>query len=1010
MTEPVVFNCGFLARELKLAPEMVQKIIDLLAKGMPVPYIVRFQKGVTNDLPEEKIREIAHRYSRLKTMYERKQSILRNLQNDQKLTPELERMILDARTERRLEDIYLAYKPRKQTSTDLFREKGLESFALSILQATEAIDLEKEAESFVDPEKDLPDTQAVLDGVAAILIEKFSWNVELRQRLREHIRRFGRFISQKVEQQPDSSNENISNESESDHSPSSLPVLEATSIQNGEKSNAENMDPSINPVPEDPSVPDVDPDPTQESIVSPEDPKTNDLSDQGDVVAVVPEPDAEPLKVETVAPIEKEKSGSDKNKNKKSGSKKDKKILRDLAEKEAMENQYREFYHFSADVRTCPASRLFGLLRAEKANVIEVRLDYPKDRLLEATFENVFSKDHPHLDYLKKILQDTFDKVLFSAMEKELRREFIERAEVQTLDIIVRNLRNLVLLRPLDRRRVLAIDPGFNHGCKLVALDEFGNILALDSVFTTGSGERKRKAAERITALIRKFNLTVIGIGNGTGSREAENFIANLLVDQFSGQDIGYAVVNEIGSSSYAASPLGKEELPTYNTLFREAVSVGRRIQDPLHELVKIDPALLGVGVEIQDLKTKDVRAILAELLESAVNFAGADLNRASASYLKYIAGLNPITAQRICDYRKKNGPFKTREELKKVAGISEDAWHYAIGFLRIPSGYEPLDTTWIHPVDYDRAKKILEKFGFTSDDIKSEDRRNEIAKRVAEADLPALASEFDMELLDIQHLLNEFVHPGLDRRSTLSGLIFKKGTLRLEDLKEGMELIGTVQNVVNFGAFIDIGLPQSGLVHISVMGDQFVRDAHQKVVLGDIVKVWVVKVDPVQKRISLTMIPPGHERIRYSGSKNRKQDQDPSANNTSASSQSKMEKNPSYRSGRNDSSEKNHRYSDSGREMRSKDRNSERFRRDRDHSSDSGDGQNIRSSHFSRERRERMDKKQAFSRDRSSVEIPSTKVKKVAPLSDEMKKGKEPMRSFSDLAQFFGISKQDEE
>ncbi|MDO5580935.1 MAG: helix-hairpin-helix domain-containing protein, partial [Planctomycetia bacterium] len=690
--------------------------------------------------------------------------------------------------------------------------------------------------------------------------------------------------------------------------------------------------------------------------------------------------------------------------------KKDKKSAKNLAEKEAQENLYREFFDFSAEARTCPPSRLFEMLRAEKAKAVEVRLVYPKERLMDSTFENVFSRDNPFADYLKKLLQETFNTTILPSMEKELRREFIDRAEMQALDIIERNLRNLVLLHPLDRRRVLAIDPGFNHGCKLAALDEFGNILALDSVFTTGSGERKRKAAERISALIRKFHLTVVGIGNGTGSRETENFIANLLSEQFSSEDIGYTAINEAGASAYAASPLGKEELPSYNILQREAISIGRRIQDTLQELVKIDPALLGIGMEIRDLKSKDVRNVLADLLEYAVNLAGADLNRASASFLKYIAGLNPITAQRICDYRKKNGPFKNREDLKKVPGLSEDAYHYAVGFLRIPSGYEPLDSTWIHPDQYGAARKILEKFGFAAEDLKSEEKRKEIAQKVQEADLPALASEFELGILALHDMLNEFVHPGLDRRLALPGLIFKKGTLRFEDLKEGMELVGTVQNVVNFGAFIDIGLPQSGLVHISVMGDQFVRDAHQKVVLGDIVKVWVVKADPVQKRISLTMIPPGHERTRYSGPKNRKPDRESVGAENAPAVQSDQENRSSSRPDRNFSSDRNRRSSDSDREFRSKDRSSDRPRRDRDRSIDSEEGQNSRNRNFSRERRDKTDKKQSFSRDHSTLEIPSAKAKKVVPLSDEMKKGKEPMRSFSDLAQFFGISKPEEE
>jgi uncharacterized protein len=408
---------------------------------------------------------------------------------------------------------------------------------------------------------------------------------------------------------------------------------------------------------------------------------------------------------------------------------------------------------------------------------------------------------------------------------------------------------------------VLAVDPGFKSGCKLVALDEFGNVLEHGVVHLVGSDERKAEARTKLVEIITRLELSVVVIGNGTACRETETLVAEIIANELADKGVAYVIVNEAGASVYSTSTIGREEFPDFDATLRGAISIGRRLQDPLSELVKIDPANIGVGLYQHDVKAKHLRTSLDEVVESSVNFVGVDVNTASAPLLRYVSGLNQLTSRRLFDHRKEKGPFKTRDELKTVAGFGEATFVQAAGFLRIVDGENPLDGTWIHPESYETARRVLKKLECTLDQLKDKAGQAVIAERVANVDREQLARELNVGRLLLDDILSQLTRPGRDPREDLPQPIFKKEILKLEHLNPGMELTGSVLNVVDFGAFIDIGLKDSGLVHVSRLSRNFVKDPHEVVSVGDVVRVWVIEVDKDRRRVSLTMIEPGTER-----------------------------------------------------------------------------------------------------------------------------------------------------
>jgi uncharacterized protein len=426
--------------------------------------------------------------------------------------------------------------------------------------------------------------------------------------------------------------------------------------------------------------------------------------------------------------------------------------------------------------------------------------------------------------------------------------------------VFARNLRNLLLQPPVPARRVLAIDPGFKSGCKAAVLDECGTPVEHAVLHIIGQKEKKEAAARKLIELATTHGCTVIAIGNGTAGREVESLVVDLVAGELKPLDVEYVIVNEAGASVYSTSAYARDELPGHEAAVRGSISIGRRLQDPLSELVKIEPANIGVGLYQHDVKARHLHASLDAVVESCVNYVGVDINTASPALLRYVSGLNQATAKNLYEWRAQHGPFTSRQQLLEVPGFGEAAFVQAAGFLKIPSAANPFDATWIHPESYAVAEKVLARLGGTVEDLTSRQRAAALSERAAALDLRELSAELGVGRLLLADIIEQLSRPGRDPREDLPKPFFKKGVLKLEDLEVGMELLGAVLNVVDFGAFVDIGLHDSGMVHISQLSTRYVRDPHDVVSVGQIVRVWVLEIDKARRRVALTMIAPGTE------------------------------------------------------------------------------------------------------------------------------------------------------
>ncbi len=1232
MSEPVVVNLRLLARDIDLPVEKVQSVVGLLDEGHPVPFIARYRKDQTGNLNEDHIRAIQSELQLQRTLAERKQVILRSIDALGKLTPELEKKIREAKSTKRLEDLYLPYKPKKQTLASTAKSKGLEPLALEILEAKfSPEDLDRRAGEFINEDKGVKSVADALLGAGHIISEIFSEKPELRHQVRELVQRIGVIVSKKIEtkkeaegtvasesgeaakpekkrkerkgkkpgestesQEAEKPSETASQESTETAAPKTdAPVVSESVAATGtaappdvlaqttvveQSVEAESVPSPSEPVAEQPEPVatqseaedhagagggEAEPaeSPAEPNAASPEPPvveipvakisapeaqddckaeiseKISNRTAAGSVSArlsnaeiqgkpganasgcCLPHSTLQSSSPETLtaesAPVESQAvasddfsaapenssaTGSESNvaeqtepaqpqpstsvdqeaekvdrefqqwkeqqkeqgipvvksqnqlKKKKQAERKKAKAARQQKHHEQLERLYHDYFDFQLDVRKMPPHRTLALNRGEKAKLLRVKLQVDPESLGKTAGDICVPQDHPHASFLAACVQDAMSRLILPSMEREVRNDLTEHAEAQAVHAFAKNLRSLLLQPPLYRKRVLALDPGFKHGCKMVALDEFGNVLAYETVYLFGSEEKKRRAETAVLALLEKFKISVIAIGTGTACRETEEFVANLIANRSAVQPdetaveaakpqsspgISYVIVNEAGASVYSASPLAKEEFPDYDILLRGAISIGRRLHDPLNELVKIEPGSLGVGMYQHDLKPKFLQDSLGNVVESCVNYVGVDLNTATPAILRYVAGLNQLTAKRIYEYRQEHGPFKTREDLKKVPGIGEVAYTHCVGFLRIPGGSNPLDATWLHPETYETATRLLEQLGYTPEDLRQPEKIKEIAAKTRTIDVPAMSESLGVGPHTIRFILQQLAKPGRDPREGLPAPIFKKGILKPSDLSPGMELTGTILNVVDFGAFVDIGLHDSGLIHISQMADRYVRDAYDYVSVGDVVRVWVVEVNPERGRISLTMVPPGsakpqQDRKREHGPRPRR-DRDAAAPSGAQSADGKpSDRRPSSSPPRERSSEPRERKApESGTPNQEAGKSWDRFRspqKPQDGGSregasrdggrrdsgrrDSGAGRPPRDGNRDKagggrgwgdkgRRDGRRDRDRPDPTPKVFVSAPQEKV--IAPISDEMKKGKEPLRSFGDLAQLFG-------
>jgi len=507
--------------------------------------------------------------------------------------------------------------------------------------------------------------------------------------------------------------------------------------------------------------------------------------------------------------------------------------------------------------------------------VLNVKVEADAAAIEELGIEQLVPADHAHKDFLMGCVRDALARLILPSLEREVRRELTEKAETHAVEVFARNLRNLLLQPPLPGRRILAVDPGYKNGCKLAALDEFGKLLAHDVIYVVGGDEQKTAGRAKLIALITEHNLCVIAVGNGTACRQMEQLIAEILGNELKEQDVHYVVVNEAGASVYSTSEVGREEFPECDAIQRSAISIGRRLQDPLSELVKIDPASIGVGLYQHDARAKHLRDSLDDVVQSCVSFVGVELNSASTPLLRYVSGMNQLTARRVYEHRQQNGPFKSRQQLLDVSGLGNATFVQSAGFLKIVGGDEPLDATWIHPENYEAAKKLLEKLDIDSAGVTGGANADKIREAVAPLDRAALATELGVGQLALDDMVEALCRPGRDPREDLPPPIFRKDVVKFEDLQAGMELLGTVLNVVDFGAFVDVGLSDSGLIHISQLSAGYVRDPHEVVAVGDQVRAWVSAIDKDRRRVALTMIAPGTERPKPQKSRGRGRRQD---------------------------------------------------------------------------------------------------------------------------------------
>lgn len=521
------------------------------------------------------------------------------------------------------------------------------------------------------------------------------------------------------------------------------------------------------------------------------------------------------------------------------------------------EGKYELYYEYKEAARKLPPHRVLAINRGEKEEILSVKLVLEEEKVYGIIKKRVQKNtDNIFTDQLILALEDAYKRLIAPSIEREIRNSLTEKAEEHAIEVFSRNLKSLLLQAPFRDHVVMGIDPGFRTGSKVAVVDETGKLLATASIFPHPPQNEKEKAARLVLDLIEKYQVEAIAIGNGTASRETELFIAEIIKEYTKDRDkkLNYIIVNEAGASVYSASTLAREELPELDVAMRGAVSIARRLQDPLAELVKIEPRSIGVGLYQHDVDPNRLAESLGKVVESTVNYVGVDLNTASVALLQYVAGINTGVAKNIVKYREENGVFRSREDLKKVPRLGEKTFIQAAGFLRIPEGDNPLDNTPIHPESYGQTEKLLADLGHGAASLLDREKLANLRSSLAGLDLAAKASELEIGLLTLQDIVSALKQPGRDPRDELPAPIFRTDVLKLEDLKAEMVLQGTVRNVVDFGVFVDIGVEEDGLVHISELSDQYVENPLDYVQVGNIVTVKILSIDERRRRIALSM------------------------------------------------------------------------------------------------------------------------------------------------------------
>ena len=709
-----------LAQELGKEPRHVENVVQLLDEGNTIPFIARYRKELHGAMDDSSLRTLEERLRYLRNLDERRETVKKAIDEQDKLTEELAAAIDSAKTLAEVEDLYRPYKQKRRTRATMAKEKGLEPLAqLLLAQERDCPRPEDAAREYVDPNKGVESVEDALQGAGDIIAEQISDDAAIRKSLRALLMRQGRLVSCAA---------------------------------------------------------------TEEDSV------------------------------------------------------------------------YRLYYDFTQAVSRLQGHQILAINRGEKEGMLKVSIAPEREQVLPLLRRAVVRPASAAMEFIKSACDDAYDRLIFPSLEREIRSTLTEQANEGAIGQFALNLKPLLMQPPVKGKVTMGLDPGYRMGCKVAVVDGTGKVLDTAVVYPTYGQRQKDEAIAALARLIKKYGVEHIAIGNGTASRETEQMAAELIrqVNE-SGANVSYMIVSEAGASVYSASKLAAEEFPQFDVNLRSAVSIARRLQDPLAELVKIDPKAIGVGQYQHDMPPKQLDEALSGVVEDCVNAVGVDINTASPSLLQRVAGLNSTTAKNVVAYREENGIFTSRAQIKKVPKLGPKAFQQCAGFLRVPESKSVLDNTAVHPESYDAAKALLELTGHTAEDVRA-GRIADLPERVRAYGEEKAAAAVGVGVPTLRDIVAELLKPGRDVRDELPKPILRTDVLEMKDLKPGMVLTGTVRNVIDFGVFVDIGVHQDGLVHISQVSDRFIKHPSEAVSVGDVVKVVVLDVDEKKKRISLSM------------------------------------------------------------------------------------------------------------------------------------------------------------
>ena len=527
-------------------------------------------------------------------------------------------------------------------------------------------------------------------------------------------------------------------------------------------------------------------------------------------------------------------------------------LIKTKATNDEEKSSYEMYYDFSEKINRIPSHRILAINRGEKEEFLKVKLEKPEDTIINYIENDIIKGNTEFTDILKETINDSFKRLIEPSIDREIRSDLTEKAEEQAIKVFGKNAKQLLLGSPIKGQTVMGFDPAYRTGCKIAVIDETGKVLDTATIYPTAPQNDVENSKKTLLDLIKKDNINIIAIGNGTASRESEQFVSDVIKE--ASKDVNYVIVSEAGASVYSASKLATEEYPDINVSIRGAISIARRLQDPLAELVKIDPKSIGVGQYQHDVNQKRLSESLSGVVEDSVNSVGVDVNTATPSLLTYVSGLNNSISKNIVKYRDENGKFKNRKELLKVAKLGKSAYEQCAGFIRIYDGDNPLEVTAVHPESYEIAENLLKEIGCKKQDLRDKEGLKTIKEKLANINIKETSKKLNTSEITLKDIIEELSKPGRDPREDMPKQILRSDVLKFEDLKEGMVLNGTVRNVIDFGAFVDIGLKHDGLVHISEMSNNYVKNPSEIVSVGDIVKVKVIGIDNEKQKVKLSM------------------------------------------------------------------------------------------------------------------------------------------------------------